>query len=60
MKKEIVFIKRLNEIYKYEINELLREKIKKAKSLINIKCPESFSSAHQQNLKKKFNKNPSK
>ena len=60
MKKEYVFNRRLNEIYKYETNELLREKIKKAKSLLNIKCPESFSKVQQQNLRNQFLKSPSK
>ena len=31
MKKQMVYNKRLNEIFKYETNELLRERIKKAK-----------------------------
>ena len=38
----------------------MREKIKKAKSFVNIKCPESFSSARQQNLRNQFIKNPCK
>ena len=60
MKKECIYNKKLNEIFKYEINELMREKIKKAKSFVNIKCPESFSSARQQNLRNQFIKNPCK
>ena len=60
MKKEYVFNKRLNEIFKYETNVLLRAKIKNAKSFINIKCPESFSSAQLQNLRNQYIKNPSK
>jgi hypothetical protein len=60
MKKVFVYNKRLNEIFKYETNEYLKEKIQKAKSFINIKCPESFSSAQQQNLRNQFIKNPSK
>ena len=60
MKKEYVFNKRLNEIFKYETNVLLRAKIKNAKSFINIKCPESFSSAQLQNLRNHYIKNPSK
>lgn len=60
MKKEYIYNKKLNEIFKYEINELMREKIKKAKSFVNIKCPESFSSARQQNLRNQFIKNPCK
>jgi hypothetical protein len=60
MKKEYIYNKKLNEIFKYETNELMREKIKKAKSFENIKCPESFSSARQQNLRNQFIKNPCK
>ena len=60
MKKEYIFNKRLNEIFKYETNELLRAKIKNAKPFINRQCPESFSSAQQQNLRNQFIKNPSK
>ena len=60
MKKECIYNKKLNEIFKYETNELMREKIKKAKSFVNIKCPESFSSARQQNLRNQFIKNPCK
>jgi hypothetical protein len=60
MKKEYIYNKKLNEIFKYETNELMREKIKKAKSFVNIKCPESFSSARQQNLRNQFIKNPCK
>ena len=60
MKKEYVFNKRLNEIFKYEVNEYMKKKIKKARSFINIKCPESFSSAQKQNLRNQFIKNPCK
>ena len=60
MKKEYIYNKKLNEIFKYETNELMREKIKKAKSFVNIKCPESFSSVRQQNLRNQFIKNPCK
>lgn len=60
MKKQIVYNKRLNEIFKYETNELLRERIKKAKPSINSKCPESFSCILQQNLRNQYIKNRSK
>ena len=50
MIKEYVFNRRLNEIYKYETNELLKEKIKKAKSLLNIKCPESSTTKFKKSI----------
>ena len=50
MRKEYVFNRRLNEIYKYETNELLKEKIKKTKSLLNIKCPESSTTKFKKSI----------
>ena len=60
MRKKYIFNKKLNEIYKFETNQLLKKKINKAKSLLNLKCPESYSSAQKQNLRNKFIKKQSK
>lgn len=60
MRKQYIFNKKLNEIYKFETNQLLKKKINKAKSLLNLKCPESYSSAQKQNLRNKFIKKQSK
>ena len=60
MRKQYIFNKKLNEIYKFETNQLLKKKINKVKSLLNLKCPESYSSAQKQNLRNKFIKKQSK
>ena len=37
MRKEYIANKRLNEIFKFEINELMKRKIQKVKSTLNFK-----------------------
>ena len=60
MKKEYIFNKRLNEISKYEINELMKKKLNSVKSYVNIKCPISFYKCKQRQLRKLYVKKPSK
>jgi hypothetical protein len=43
MQKQYIFNRRLNNHYKEEQNKLLSKRIKKAKSSIDISCPESFA-----------------
>ena len=45
MRKEYIQNKRLNEIFKFEMNELMKRKIYKVKSTIDFKCPEFFNNA---------------
>ena len=43
MQKQYILNRKLNIAHKKEQDKLLLKKIKKAKSLIDIKCPESFT-----------------
>ena len=43
MQKQYVFNRHLNNNYKKEQNKLLSKRIKKAKSSIDLRCPESFT-----------------
>ena len=60
MKREIIQNRKLNEIYKFEANELMKAKIKRAKSLLDAKCPELFIKLPKIFLNNKFFKIPSK
>lgn len=42
MQRQYILNRKLNLIHKNEQNNYLREKIKRAKSLVNLNCPESF------------------
>ena len=59
MKKEYIPNKRLNEIFKFEINELMKKKIKKAKSTFNFKCPDIYLSPRKPQLTNNFRNNKS-
>ena len=52
MKKEYIQNKRLHEIFKFEMNELMKMKINKVKSTIDLKCPEYFNNAKIHKIKK--------
>ena len=43
MQRPYIFNRHLNKHYKLEQNILLSKRIKKAKSLIDLSCPESFT-----------------
>ena len=43
MQRRYIFNRHLNKHYKLEQNILLSKRIKKAKSLIDLSCPESFT-----------------
>ena len=43
MKKQYIFNRKLHILHKEEQNNLLLSKIKKAKSFLDLKCPESFT-----------------
>ena len=43
MKRQLVLNRRLNDINYKEQNNLLKKKIRKAKSSLDIQCPESFT-----------------
>jgi len=42
MIRQYILNRRLNNLYKKEQNNYLSDKIKRAKSLLNITCPKSF------------------
>ena len=43
MQKQYILNRKLNKIHKNEQNQLLSLKIKRAKSYIDLNCPESFT-----------------
>lgn len=53
MRQPFVLNRRLNELYKREQNQYMANKLERAKPLVNIKCPESFTF-----YKRKFHKSP--
>ena len=59
MRKEYIPNKRLNEIFKYEINQLMKRKIQKVKSTLNFKCPDSFINSKKHQLTNTFVNNKS-
>ena len=59
MRKLYIANKRLNEIFKFEINELMKKKIQKAKSTINCKMPEIFLKTKRPQLTNTFCNNRS-
>lgn len=50
MRKEFILNKRLNEIFKFEMNELMKRKTQKVKSTINFKCPKVFFNSKRREL----------
>ena len=42
MRKPFILNMHLNEVFKLEQDELMAKRLKKAKSTVNVKCPESF------------------
>ncbi len=54
MRKEYIPNKRLNEIFKYEVNQLMKRKIQKVKSTLNFKCPEFFINSKKHQLTNTF------
>ena len=59
MRKVYIANKRLNEIFKFEINELMKKKIQKAKSTINCKMPDIFLNSKKPQLTNTFCNNRS-
>ena len=59
MRKVYIANKRLNEIFKFEINELMKKKIQKAKSTIQFKCPDIFLNCKKPQLTNTFCTNKS-
>ena len=57
MRKEYILNKRLNEIFKYEMNQLMKRKIQKVKSTLNFKCPDIFNNAKKPQLTNTFSNN---
>ena len=63
MKQQLILNRRLNNINFIEQNTLLSNKIKKAKSALNLQCPESFTffnskhfkNGQWKNIRKKIN-----
>jgi hypothetical protein len=53
-RKEYIPNKRLNEIFKYELNQLMKRKIQKVKSTLNFKCPEFFINSKKHQLTNTF------
>ena len=54
MRKEYIPNKRLNEIFKYEMNQLMKKKIQKVKSTLNFKCPDIFINPKKHQLTNTF------
>ena len=50
MRKEYIANKRLNEIFKFEINELMKRKIQKVKSTLNFKNSDIFINVQKPQL----------
>jgi len=59
MRKEFILNKRLNEIFKFETNELMKRRLEKVKSTINVKCPKSFINSKRSQLTNTFANNKS-
>jgi len=59
MRKVYIANKRLNEIFKFEINELMKKKIQKAKSTIQFKYPDIFLNCKRPQLTNTFCTNKS-
>ena len=60
MKRQIIFNRRLSNINYIEQNNLLTKKIKKAKSTLNLQCPESYTFFNSERFKNGKWKNISK
>ena len=43
MKRQLILNRRLDNINQKEQNDILTKKIRKAKSTLNLQCPESFT-----------------
>ena len=54
MRKEYILNKRLNEIFKFETNELMKRRLEKVKSTINFKSPKRFINAKRNHLTNTF------
>lgn len=54
MRREYIQNKRLNEIFKYEVNQLMKRKIQKVKSTLNFKCPDVFINSKKHQLTNTF------
>ena len=59
MRKEFILNKRLNEIFKFETNELMKRRLEKVNSTINVKCPKSFINSKRSQLTNTFANNKS-
>ena len=60
MRKEYIQNKRLNEIFKYEMNQLMKKKILKVKSTLHFKGPKFIINSKKNQLTNTFLNNRSK
>ena len=57
MKRQLILNRRLDNINYIEQNNILANKIRKAKSSLNLQCPESFTFFKSKHFKKGQSKN---
>lgn len=57
MQKQYILNRKLNAIHKIKQDHYLLEKVHRAKSLLNLKCPESFTFFKSKNYKNSRTKN---
>lgn len=60
MQKQYILNRKLNKIHYRKQNEVLHHKILRAKSLLNLKCPESFTFFKSKDFRKGLTKNTRK